>query len=75
MLVAQHFTANALAAHIFTDGDELHFGSDDPLAGIMKLRHAVSGFGAFWRQQTGKTQIVQAIVGQTFSGVSRATVV
>ncbi len=54
MLVAQHFTANALAAHIFTDGDELHFGSDDPLAGIMKLRHAVSGFGAFWRQQTGK---------------------
>ncbi len=26
MLVAQYFTANALAAHIFTDGDELHFG-------------------------------------------------
>ncbi|GAR74000.1 hypothetical protein NGUA18_01882 [Salmonella enterica] len=35
MLVAQYFTANALAAHIFTDGDELHFGSDDPVAGVV----------------------------------------
>ena len=75
MLLAQYFAANALAAHVFTDGDELHFGSDDPQAGVMQLGDALARFGAFRRQQAGKSQLVQTIVGQTFFGVSRATVV
>ena len=75
MLVAQHFTTNTLAAHIFTDGDKLHLWRDDPLTGVVQLGHALTGFGALWRQQAAETQLVQAIVGQTFFGISGAAVV
>ena len=75
MLMAQHFTTNALAAHVFTDGDKFHLRGNHPLTGIVQLGNALAGFGAFWRQQAAETQLVQAIVGQTFFGISGATVV
>ena len=75
MLVAKHFTANALAAHVFTDGDELHLRGHYSLAGVVQLGDSLTRFGALWRQQAGETQLVQAIVGQTFFGISGTPVV
>ena len=72
MLVAQHFATDTLAAHVFTNGDELHLRRDDSLARIVQLGHAFARSGAFWRQQTGETQFVQTVVGQARFGVRRA---
>ena len=72
MLIAQHFATDALATHVFADGDELHLRRDDPLAGVVQLGHAFARFSAFWRQQAGKAQLVQTVVGQSLFGVSRA---
>ena len=71
MLVAQYFAADALAAHVFADGDELHLRRDDTLARVVQLSDAFARSGAFWRQQAGKAQRVQAVVGQAFFGVRR----
>ena len=32
-------------------------------AGVVQLRHAFARSGAFWRQQAGKAQRVQTVVG------------
>ncbi|MOA44907.1 hypothetical protein D3C78_1672490 [compost metagenome] len=40
MLVAKHFAANTLTAHIFANGDKFHFRGHNTLARIMQLRHA-----------------------------------
>ena len=75
VLVAQRFAADTLAAHVLADGDELHLRRDDPLAGVVQLRHAFARSGAFWRQQAGKAQRVQTVVGQAFFGVCRTAYV
>ena len=72
MLVAQHFAADALAAHVFADGDELHLRRDDTLSRVVQLGYAFARFSAFWRQQASKAQLVQTVVGQTRVGVRRA---
>ncbi len=46
MLATQHFTANALASHVFAQGDKLHFGGDDAQPGVVQLRHTFTRFGA-----------------------------
>ena len=73
--MAQHFAADALAAHVFANGDELHLRRDDPLARIVQLGNAFARFGAFWRQQAGEAQLVQTVVGQARFGVRRAALV
>ena len=72
MLIAQHFATDALATHVFADGDELHLRRDDAPARVVQLGHAFARFSAFWRQQAGKAQLVQTVVGQALFGVSRA---
>ncbi|SAJ31628.1 Uncharacterised protein [Enterobacter cloacae] len=72
MLVAQHFAADALAAHVFADGDELHLRRDDTLARVVQLGDAFARFSAFRRQQAGKAQLVQTVVGQARVGIRRA---
>ncbi|MNS46339.1 hypothetical protein D3C72_788330 [compost metagenome] len=74
MLVAQNFAANALAPHVFADGDEFHLRRYDPLACIVQLGHTFSRFRPFRRQQTGETQPVQTVVRQTLFGVRGAAV-
>ena len=74
MLLAQHFATNTLAAHILTNGDELHFRGDNPLTGVVQLRHAFPDDGAPGREQAGKAQFVEAIIRQPLSGIGRAAI-
>ena len=69
MLLAQHFTTNAFATHIFANGDEFHLRGDNPLTGIVQLRHAFPDYGAPGRKQTGKAQRVKTIIRQPLSGI------
>ncbi len=46
MLLAQDGTADTFAAHVFTDGDKLHFRGHDALTGVVQLRNALARFGA-----------------------------
>lgn len=64
MLVAQNFATNALAPHILANGDEFHLRCDDAPAGVVQLCDAAACFGAFWRQDAAKTQLVEAIICQ-----------
>ena len=73
--MAQNFATDALTAHVFADGDELHFGGDDPLTRVVQLGHAFARFSAFRCQQAGEAQLVQTVVGQALFGIGRTLLV
>ena len=74
MLMAEHFAADALAPHVFTDSDKLHLRRDNTLARIVQLGHTFARFRPFRRQQSGEAQLIKTVVGQTRFGVSRTAV-
>ncbi len=75
MLVAQRLATNALAAHVFADGDKLHLRRHYPLAGVVQLGHAFTRSCTLRREQPGEAQLVQTVIGQALPGVSRALLV
>ena len=58
-----------LAAHIFADGDVLHFRRDDALAGVMELGDVAAGFGPAGAAEVAETVGVEGGVGQPFPPV------
>lgn len=68
MLVAQHLAANALAPHVFTDGDELHLWGDDTGAGIVQLGHALARQRPARQRQMFEAQVIQPLVRQPLLG-------
>lgn len=72
VLVAQHLAANALAPHVFTDGDELHLRGDDAGAGIVQLGHAPARQRLARQRQMFEAQMIQPLVRQPLLGEAGA---
>jgi len=53
-----------MSLEILADGNELHFGRDDPLAGVVHLRDVPAGLGAQRLAKVRKAQRVQLGIGE-----------
>ncbi len=72
VLLAQYFATNALATHIFPQGDELHLRRHDPLTRIVKLRNPTSRHRAARARQIIEAQMIEPFILQALLAVTGA---